>query len=61
MTLRNAAFRIPPDDQPNVAQPLSIAVTGSTTSPSIDTTLDMLGKENTLASIDKLLETIEKP
>ncbi|MDA3869313.1 MAG: glutamate--tRNA ligase [Gammaproteobacteria bacterium] len=40
---------------PKVAQPLRIAVTGSTTSPSIDTTLDLLGKEKTLARIDKLL------
>ena len=46
---------------PKVAQPLRIAVTGSTTSPSIDTTLDLLGKDNTLNSIDKLLEYIEKP
>ena len=40
---------------PKVAQPLRIAVTGSTMSPSIDTTLDLLGKEKTLARIDKLL------
>ena len=33
----------------------------TTTSPSIDTTLDLLGKDNTLNSIDKLLEYIEKP
>ena len=46
---------------PKVAQPLRIAVTGSTTSPSIDTTLDLLGKANTLNSIDKLLEYIQKP
>ena len=45
---------------PKVAQPLRIAVTGSTTSPSIDTTLDLLGKDNTLNSIDKLLEYIQK-
>jgi glutamyl-tRNA synthetase len=45
---------------PKVAQPLRIAVTGSTTSPSIDTTLDLLGKDNTLNCIDNLLEYIEK-
>ena len=45
---------------PKVAQPLRIAVTGSTTSPSIDTTLDLLGKEKTLERIRKLLEYIEK-
>ena len=45
---------------PKVAQPLRIAVTGSTTSPSIDTTLDLLGREQTLERIRKLLETIEK-
>lgn len=45
---------------PKVAQPLRIAVTGSTTSPSIDTTLDLLGRDQTLARIGKLLETIEK-
>ncbi|MDH5711292.1 MAG: glutamate--tRNA ligase [Gammaproteobacteria bacterium] len=40
---------------PKVAQPLRIAVTGSTTSPSIDTTLDLLGKAKTLDRIDRLL------
>ncbi|MDH5611581.1 MAG: glutamate--tRNA ligase [Gammaproteobacteria bacterium] len=40
---------------PKVAQPLRIAVTGSTTSPSIDTTLDLLGKEKTIDRIDRLL------
>ena len=40
---------------PKVAMPLRIAVTGSTMSPSIDTTLDLLGKEKTLDRIDKLL------
>lgn len=44
---------------PKVAQPLRIAVTGSTTSPSIDTTLDLLGREKTLDRIRKLLEYIE--
>jgi glutamyl-tRNA synthetase len=45
---------------PKVAQPLRIAVTGSTTSPSIDTTLDLLGRDKTLERIGKLLEYIEK-
>ena len=40
---------------PKVAMPLRIAVTGSPMSPSIDTTLDLLGKEKTLDRIDKLL------
>lgn len=40
---------------PKVAQPLRIAVTGSTTSPSIDTTLDLLGKGKTIDRIDRLL------
>ncbi|MCW8923284.1 MAG: glutamate--tRNA ligase [Gammaproteobacteria bacterium] len=40
---------------PKVAMPLRIAVTGSTMSPSIDTTLDLLGREKTLDRIDKLL------
>jgi glutamyl-tRNA synthetase len=43
---------------PKVAQPLRIAVTGSTTSPSIDTTLDLLGKEKTLARIASLVDYI---
>jgi len=45
---------------PRVAQPLRIAVTGSTTSPSIDTTLDLLGREKSLERIGKLLEYIGK-
>ncbi len=46
---------------PKVAQPLRIAATGSTTSPSIDTTLDLLGKDKSINSIDKLLEYIQNP
>ena len=45
---------------PKVAQPLRIAVTGSTTSPSIDTTLDLLGKEKTIDRIAKLLDFIKR-
>lgn len=44
---------------PKVAQPLRIAVTGSTTSPSIDTTLDLLGKDKTIERIGKLLDFIQ--
>lgn len=44
---------------PKVAQPLRIAVTGSTTSPSIDVTLDLLGRDKTLDRIRKLLEYIQ--
>jgi glutamyl-tRNA synthetase len=38
-----------------VAQPLRIAVTGSTVSPGIGVTLSLLGKEKTLARIDRCL------
>ncbi|MCG8325731.1 MAG: glutamate--tRNA ligase [Thiotrichales bacterium] len=43
-----------------LAQPLRVAVTGTPVSPSIDTTLRLLGKEKTLARIDKALEYIDK-
>jgi glutamyl-tRNA synthetase len=39
-----------------VAQPLRIAVTGSTTSPSIDITIKLLGKEKTLTRLDNFLK-----
>src|SRR5699024_2014056 len=38
-----------------VAQPIRIAVTGATVSPSIDKTLLLLGRDNTLARIDAAL------
>lgn len=38
-----------------VAQPLRIAVTGSTVSPSIDVTLFLVGKEKTLSRIEKAI------
>lgn len=44
---------------PQVAQPLRIAATGSTQSPSIDQTLYLLGKENTVSRINKLIDFIE--
>ena len=56
-----AAFRFPNFGYHDlVSDPLRIAVTGSTTSPSIDITLDLLGRDKTLNGIDKLLEYIEK-
>ena len=42
-----------------VGQPLRLAVTGTGNSPSIDITLELLGKEKTLARIDKALKYIE--
>ena len=40
-----------------VAQPLRVAVTGTTVSPPIFDTLALLGRERTLARIDRMLET----
>lgn len=39
-----------------VAQPLRVAVTGDTVSPSIDVTLVLLGRDKTLARLDAVLE-----
>jgi glutamyl-tRNA synthetase len=41
-----------------VAQPLRVAVTGTTVSPPIFDSLEMLGREHTLARIDRCLATI---
>lgn len=41
----------------HVAQPLRVAVTGTTISPSIHDTLALLGKEHTLARIESCLKT----
>jgi len=41
-----------------VAQPLRVAVTGTTVSPPIFDTLEILGRERTLARIDRLLERV---
>lgn len=41
----------------NVAQPLRVAITGSTISPSIHTSLSMLGKDGTCQRIVRCLET----
>jgi len=43
-----------------LAQPLRVAVTGGPVSPSIDATLRLLGREKTLARLDKALEYIQK-
>jgi glutamyl-tRNA synthetase len=40
------------------AQPLRVAVSGSTVTPPIDVTLDMLGKDETLKRIDRCLNTL---
>ena len=44
---------------PKVAQPLRVAVTGSTNSPSIDQTLWLLGKEKCLMRISKAINYIQ--
>jgi len=41
---------------PQVAQPLRVALTGSTQSPSIDATVYLLGKHRTLARLQKVIE-----
>lgn len=43
-----------------VAQPLRVAITGSGASPSIDVTLDLVGRERALERLDKALEYIKK-
>lgn len=42
-----------------IMQPLRLAVTGGTVSPSIDITLELLGKDNTLTRLDNALKFIE--
>jgi glutamyl-tRNA synthetase len=44
---------------PQLAQPLRVAVAGNTSSPSIDATLTLLGKEKTLQRISKALDYIQ--
>lgn len=41
---------------PKVAQPIRIALTGAPMSPSIDTTLALLGREETLARLDRAVQ-----
>lgn len=45
---------------PQIAQPLRIAMTGNTVSPSIDATLALLGQETALKRLDNLLNYLEK-
>jgi glutamyl-tRNA synthetase len=42
-----------------VAQPLRVAITGSGASPSIDVTLDLVGRDRSLERLDKALEYIK--
>ena len=42
-----------------IAQPLRVAVTGSAVSPSIDVTLELLGRERTLSRLERALEFIQ--
>lgn len=42
-----------------IAQPLRVAVCGTSMSPSIDVTLFLLGRDKTLARIDRALKTID--
>ena len=43
-----------------IAQPLRVAVTGSGVSPSIDVTLQLLGRDKTLSRLESALELIER-
>ncbi len=43
-----------------VGQPLRLAVTGTGNSPSIDITLELLGKQKTLARLDQAIDFIDK-
>jgi len=43
-----------------IAQPLRVAVTGSGASPSIDITLELIGKERTLARLEKAIAFIKE-
>jgi glutamyl-tRNA synthetase len=43
-----------------VAQPIRVAVTGTTISPPLDATLAVLGQEKTLAAIDQALRWLEQ-
>jgi glutamyl-tRNA synthetase len=45
---------------PKLAQPLRVAITGSSMSPSIDSTLFLIGKDKVLSRIDHALEYIRK-
>ena len=41
-----------------VAQPIRVAITGNTVSPSLDVTLELLGRERTLAAIEFAIDLI---
>ncbi len=43
-----------------VAQPLRVAVTGNTTSPSIDLTLALLGKAKTISRLERAIQFLKK-
>ena len=43
---------------PQVNQPVSIALTGSTNSPSLGTTMYLFGREKTLIRIKDLIESL---
>lgn len=61
-TIHHAIHLVAEKNQANlgkIAQPLRIAVTGSTISPAIDITLFLLGKQNTLNRIKKLLNYLD--
>jgi glutamyl-tRNA synthetase len=44
-----------------VAQPLRVAVSGGAVSPPIDATVALLGRDKTLARIERALAYIDKP
>ena len=41
-----------------VAQPIRVAVTGTTISPPLDATLELLGRERTLVAIEQVIDWI---
>ena len=43
-----------------IAQPLRVAVTGGAVSPSIDVTLELLGRDRTLVRLERALELVER-
>ena len=43
-----------------IAQPLRVAVTGGAVSPSIDVTLELLGRDRTLSRLGRALELVER-
>ncbi|OGT83172.1 MAG: hypothetical protein A3G96_04025 [Gammaproteobacteria bacterium RIFCSPLOWO2_12_FULL_52_10] len=43
-----------------LAQPLRVAITGGTVSPSIDDTVRLLGREKTLTRLDRAVEFIKQ-